>query len=1321
MFNRFEVHCHTDYSNERLYDAINKVEDIIDQAIELGLSGLAITDHATVAGHVRANKYQDKIQEKNPNFKVALGEEGYLVDERAKGIKYYHCIWIAKDKIGQKQIRKISSLAWLNSYNDHMERVPILKSEFENIIRQDPGHIIVTTACLGGEVSSSILEMEYARMIGDSVTAETAKQRIVDFILWAKDLLHDDFYLEVAPAASEEQIIVNKKMAELSQVFNVKMVIGCDAHYGTINDRSIHKAFLESDPKNKGNREVDTFYEYSYLQSEEEIIKNLTPSIVDLYEQLCINSMEIWSKIENYSLYHHQQIPNVEVEDYKKTSWIITDKGEYDNNKYPVLSSMLYSDDKIERYWVNQCIEKMRDLKIFETDKAETYLTRLEEEADIKKTISEKLGTNFFAYPVVLQHYINMFWECGSTVGAGRGSSCSGLNHYLLGVTQIDPIKYDLPFWRYSNKERIELGDIDIDIAPSKRPKILKEIKRERGKDFIEEIDMLSRENLGCTLIATFGTQTSKSAILTACRGYRTEDYPDGIDNDVAQYMSSLVPIDRGFVWPLKDLYYGNEEKDRKPVTTFVNEVNNYPGLFDIMLGIEGLISHRGTHASGVILFDEDPYEFGAFMKSPGGDVCTQYDLHDAEYAGMTKYDFLVTSVQDKITKTIELLQKDNLIDPSLSLREVYDKYLHPMVIPIDDEKTWESIKNVDILDLFQFDSVIGAQAAKKIKPSTIFELSDANGLMRLMTAEKGAETPMDKYVRFKNNINLWYEEMDREGLTKEEQKILESHFLRSYGVPPSQEQMMTMLMDKDICNFTLKEANDARRIVGKKQMSKIPELKEKVLTKAKRDKLGKYVWTYGIGPQMGYSFSIIHALAYSFIGYQTAYLATRWNPIYWDTACLIVNSESLELDEDEESNKKEKGASYNKIAKALGNIKSKGINVSLVNINTSDYGYKPDVENNRILYGLKALSGINSEIIEKIIAGRPYVSIKDFMKRCPLNKTTMISLIKAGAFDEIDSGLENNRFKIMAYYLMNNCDAKKRITLQNFKMLISKNLVPKKLELQVRVFNFNSYLKANKIKTYYYLDSASLEFFQRFLPQYVDLIQVIDGKPLISQSTWEKIYKNQMEPAKQWTKDNQKEVMELLNTALFQETWKKYAEGSLSKWEIQSVCFYDHPHELINVNKNLYGISDFIDLPENPVIESFWKRGKNQIPIYKLTRIIGTVIAKDDNRSMITLLTTTGVVDVKFTRDYYGMFKKQISEIGADGKKHVIEKSWFKRGEKLMITGFRRDDQFVAKTYSNTEGHQLYKITDVVDDKILLQHERLTSSNAVEEDDNED
>lgn len=623
----------------------------------------------------------------------------------------------------------------LSYFDRGMERVPTLKEELAAAVKNNPGHLIMTTACLGGELSTCVLEMEEARKIGDNETAESKKVQIINFVLWAKELFGDDFYFEVAPAANKEQIVVNKKIAELSKVFDVKIVIGSDAHYLKHEDRYIHEAFLNS---KGGERETAQFYEYTYLQSEEDIIKNLTPSIVDLYEEMCNNSMEIYDKCEIYDLTHSQQIPKVDVKDYPKP---LSRQGDWFESHYPILSNMFISDNKVERYWVNECIKKLNEL-----DKNDpVYLSRLEEEADIKRTIGKALDTNMFAYPVTLQHYVDLFWECGSTVGAGRGSSCSGLNHYLLGVTQLDPIEWDLPFWRYLNKERFELGDIDIDIAPSKRPLILQRIKEERGQNFLPEIDDLSRQHLGCTLIATFGTESSKSAVLTACRGYRgpsaqlkTQYYEDiagriiesidGIDVDTAQYLSSLIPQERGFVWSLNDVVYGNKEKGRKRVDAFVNEVEKYPGLLDVMLGVEGLVSRRGSHASGVILFDEDPYEFGCFMKTPSGDIITQYDLHDDEAAGMTKYDFLVTSIQDKIVQAIKFLQEDKQIDPSLTLREVYNKYLHPEVIDAEDEETWKNIQNVRVLDLFQFDSQVGSQAAKKLKPSSLLELADANG-----------------------------------------------------------------------------------------------------------------------------------------------------------------------------------------------------------------------------------------------------------------------------------------------------------------------------------------------------------------------------------------------------------------------------------------------------------------------------------------------------------------------------------------------------------------------------------------------------------------
>ena len=278
------------------------------------------------------------------------------------------------------------------------------------------------------------------------------------------------------------------------------------------------------------------------------------------------------------------------------------------------------------------------------------------------------------------------------------------------------------------NKERVELGDIDLDLCPSKRPLILRRIKDERGANFSSEIDELSRRNLGCTLIATFGTEGTKSAVLTACRGYRSEDFTDGINVDTAQYLSSLIPSERGFLWPLKDVIYGNKDKGRKPINAFIAEINKYKGLLDIAMAIEGLVNKRSSHASGVILFDEDPYEFGCFMKTPKGEIITQWDLHKCEACGMTKYDFLVTEFQDKIVKTIELLQNHNQIDKDLTLREVYDKYLHPEVLPLNDEKIWKALRENTVLNVFQFDSDVGSQAAKKIKPTNILEMADANG-----------------------------------------------------------------------------------------------------------------------------------------------------------------------------------------------------------------------------------------------------------------------------------------------------------------------------------------------------------------------------------------------------------------------------------------------------------------------------------------------------------------------------------------------------------------------------------------------------------------
>ena len=764
----FDVHAHTEYSNIRLLDCINHPKELIDRAIELGLSGCSITDHEALCSHMIVNKYAKEIKEKYPDFRIALGNEIYLTDTRDTNQKYYHFILLAKDELGYRALKELSSKAWYNVYVDRrMERVPTLKSELSEIMSKYKGHVIGTTACFGGELSTNLYGMALAQVANDNKMAKYYYDNACHFIEYCIGVFgKENFYIECAPSTKNDQVIVNRKLLGVAKAYGLNMVVGTDAHYLKKEDRFVHKSYLNS---KGGEREVDDFYEFTYVQSPAEVRENLYKAFedYDAIDWIFECSLKLKEQIDFYSLEHHQSIPEVDVKDYAKSYWF----NKIFEEKYPILASLFESDNKQERYWVNQCFEAL-ETKGIGLD--ERYLARLNEEARVKRVIGEKLETCMFAYPNTLQHYIDLFWRCGSTVGAGRGSACSGLNHYLLGVTQLDPIKWDLPFWRYLNDERVELGDIDIDLAPSKLPKIFKEIREERGE-------------FGLVQVCTFGTEGTKSAILTACRGYRSEDYPDGIDVDDAQYISSLVPSERGFLWSLKDLIEGDPDKGRRPQQQFISVVNMYPGLLDIMKGIEGMVCRRGIHASGVILFDEDKvFDEAAIMRAPNGNLTTQWDLHDQEAAGSVKYDFLLTAVQDIIIKTIDLLQSYEEIDPKLSLREVYDKYLHPSVLPQNDEKMWKALAENSVIGCFQFDGAVGQQAAKKIKPHTALEMADANGLMRLMASEPGAEMPLDKYVKYKNNIQLWYDEMTRCGLTPKEQKVVEPYFKSSYGVPPS-------------------------------------------------------------------------------------------------------------------------------------------------------------------------------------------------------------------------------------------------------------------------------------------------------------------------------------------------------------------------------------------------------------------------------------------------------------------------------------------------------------------------------------------------------
>ena len=262
---------------------------------------------------MEVNQYAKKIKDAYPNFTIALGNEIYLTDTRDRGQKYYHFILIAKDAEGHKALRELSTQAWRNSYVDRkMERVPLLKSELAEIMKRYKGHVIATTACIGGELGTEILLAEEAEAVRDTETANLHLGKIYDFITFCKSIFNDDFYLECAPSTKEDQIRVNRRIKRISEAFNIKVVIGTDSHYLTKAERQVHKAYLNS---KDGEREVDDFYEFSRLMDSDEVIEllDLAFNDKDYINQILDNSLEIQNKIIFYSLENKQMIPKVEV------------------------------------------------------------------------------------------------------------------------------------------------------------------------------------------------------------------------------------------------------------------------------------------------------------------------------------------------------------------------------------------------------------------------------------------------------------------------------------------------------------------------------------------------------------------------------------------------------------------------------------------------------------------------------------------------------------------------------------------------------------------------------------------------------------------------------------------------------------------------------------------------------------------------------------------------------------------------------------------------------------------------------------------------
>ena len=1258
----YSLHNHDYSSNIRFLDSINRPEEMIDKAIRLGFKGIAFTNHEALSSAVTILKKRDQIKKDNPDFKIIFGNEIYLIDESEikNTNKYYHFILLAKDKEGWDQLRELSSWAWANSYKERGQvRVPTTYQKLEEVIRKNPGHIIASSACLGSRIDNLILEHN---------VPETNK-----FIRWCIDLFgKNNFALELQPSDSEEQLTVNKVLVKMANYYNIPFIVTTDSHYLDKEDFKIHSAFLNS--KQTSDRETEKFYKFTYIMEEQEMIDILVCNGKGIdrtaAEQAIKNTCLLGDQIEEYDFRHGTIVPKIKIPQFVLTKEL------YGDPKYPFINKFYESPDEQDRYLMYQ-IEQGIHKKGIQIDEAKKE--RINKELDILDYISERLNQKLSAYLNLTVNIINLAWQA-SLVAPGRGSSTGFYINYIIGITQIDPFVYNLKEWRFLNKERVELPDVDSDFQPEKTEEIVRILRKEYGEDHV----------LNC---ATFKTESLKSAILSCGRGL-------GFNNDDMQALAALVPAHRGITYSLKDCLEGDEEKGLPPVQNFKEKVDAFPGLFEAIKKVEGIPTNASIHASALYVFNSGYLPQNSLMKAPNGTLITAFSMHDSDDMGALKMDVLRTDAQSKIAKCLDLLLKDEQIEWRGSLRETYNKYLHPDNLVYDDPKMWENMSNGSIQNLFQMDSPVGSVAMKKTRPENVGQLAEVNSIMRLQSDD--GEQPIDRYVRFRNDINQWYLEMIEAGLYSKEVKVLEKYLLKSCGVSGSQEVLMQILMDPEISGFTLGESNNARKIIAKKQVNKVAQLKENFFTKGSalgtREVFLQYVWTWGIEPQLGYSFSINHTVPYSVVAVQEANLATRWNPLYWQCACLCVNAgnyvgemgvdeEEVEEENREEDNEEEKttrkvAPNYGKISKAIADAQLSGVKIGLPDINESQVDFIPDIKNNTILYSLQAINIVSDDLLNRIIANRPYVDIPDFYNKVQPTTAQIIGLVKAGCFDKLYNKSRSAIVRILLQYIADQeIPDKEKLTSVQLKKAIELKM-PELAPYAdiIRIYKFKQYIDTHCLekenKRYVFTDETCSKFFSTYIADSLDLTKgdysYLPGNGFaVKTLPLKKFVENKMSVLMNWL--NSKEGLETYNNLVkedyIKQLMKKYCEGSENKWEMDTMGFYQKEHELAKVVGSKYRAVDFRNLPEDPE-----KQG--------ISAIMGTIINVENARHLVSVLTTTGVVNVKFFDSAYVKFNQKISVLDEKTKKKtVLDDSWFKRGNKIIVYGVRREDNFVAKT----------------------------------------
>ena len=1291
------LHNHSEYSSAvlRFPDAIGSVGDSMQWCYENGLRGYSINDHQSVAGYVdmeqAANGYDGKKRNigKDRPFQHIFGNEFYLISEEEDNLRfsedqrpyYWHYLVNILDEIGLRQMYELSSRAWIRSYTyKNLLRRPSFYSDFEEVVGKEPGHLVASSACLGGFLPKCILNED--------------KQKAKEFIEWNQQVFGaGNFFLECQPCYqdNEEQTKVNQTLWQIHEKLNIPIIVTTDSHYGRPEQQYIHTAFLKS-KEGGDSREPEKFYQTTYLFTPQELRNTLyhsgfNDSQIDVMFQ---TTNDIADKVQPIVLKKKTRvpalpsIPKFEIKHYYKQYY----------PQYPHIAYYANSNDKNERYYFAQVEKGLKEYQDTHDIDIHQYLKQIDIEMEQVKGLGNVFdGERMADYFTVVQKVVDLIWTEGdSLVGIGRGSAGCYETNKLLGITGIDPLLPETnefyPWWRFCSIARSDsIFDIDIDIQSFKKEKIIQAIKDYFGWRRV------------CQVV-TWGRLSAKTSLERAAKGL-------GISDDVVGYIKSLIPTKRGSTYSLKDCIEGNPKKGRDKVPEFINEVKKYPGLLETAMTFEGMIVSSGVHAGALNVLKGDFTETGSLMKSSNGALVSQFDLHQAEYVGDLKFDLLSIDALECIRSCMDLLIKNGYMEWKGTLQDTYNYYLRYEVLEKDNQEMWALLPKM--VNAFQYDTRAGKEALNKIGATNLTELTLANGLMRL--AVPNGEQPMDMYVRYRKNINEWYQDMTTYGIPQNEQDILKELLGNYCGMMIAQSTMMSVLMDDRVCGFTLKEADKARKAVAKKNPKALVETEQNLYTKGQQCGRTKafldYLWNVQIEMSKSYAFDFSHSHEYSTECLQELNMYWKYPKTYWNAAVVITQSQT----EDERENTANT-TNYGKIAQSIYKAKENNIHVAAPSINESDLAFTVSQDETSILFGLGAISGINQDIANQILTHRPYTSFKQFYqthayKGSLITPSKFIQLIKSGCFDEF----EPNRVKVMKQYIIYSSEPKTELTMANLDMAIKIGCkIPRQM---LSPYNFREYVCSSefyysphpkfKSKKLYWLDNKAQRYFNKNckdqLQENVDWFYQ-DDMVLIVDKSLEKLYKPVMTELKAYI--NTPKFIKEFNRQVMRKRYDELVPNQdVNRWSFETCSFFAKEHELAHIDRERYNIDLFDELPEEPrFVTKRW--GKREYRQYELAQIAGVVLDKNDNNHLVTLLDiNNNVVQCKFVAENYSWYKAQLSEPDGNGGKIVVDPSWFKRGQGLILTGVRMgENDFRVKAYkSSIYRHKVQKIVSVDND----------------------